>query len=117
MGMQILIVEDDAFLADALSDILSDFGYDVHIADNGEDGLNYAIQNVPNLIITDFHLPVLNGLQLIEGVRQNAACASVPVILATGMTSTSLDSATAVHLMAKPYDVTDLLDKVEALIA
>ncbi len=63
---RILVIDDSPIMRNLLVDILSDDGYQVDTAENGELGLNQAIDQDYELIITDVHMPLKNGLELVQ---------------------------------------------------
>jgi DNA-binding response OmpR family regulator len=80
---KILIVEDDAYIRDAYSEILKGEGYDVITADNGKLGLDMTVAQKPNLILLDLMLPIMDGKQMLHAVRQLPDFKTLPVIVLT----------------------------------
>ena len=70
---KILIVEDEAPLRNAISDILSFEGFTVFQAKNGQEGLDAALLEHPDLILLDLMMPVMDGLTMLEKLRQDQA--------------------------------------------
>lgn len=68
----ILVIDDEPSVADALQMILTEGGYDVTVALSARDGLRQAGQRRFDLVITDFLLPDMNGLEVILNVRENS---------------------------------------------
>jgi CheY-like chemotaxis protein len=80
----ILVVDDEVLLAVLLAGLLEDEGYHVETASNGQAALS-AIQNQrPDLVVTDFMMPTMTGLELAEAVRSDGALADLPIILVSG---------------------------------
>lgn len=80
----ILVVDDEVLLAVLLAGLLEDEGYQVETASNGQAALS-AIQNQrPDLVVTDFMMPTMTGLELAEAVRSDGALADLPIILVSG---------------------------------
>ncbi|OYW85495.1 MAG: response regulator [Sphingobium sp. 32-64-5] len=80
----ILVVDDEFLLAMMLTDILEDEGYEVDTVSNGEAALAAVRKQRPDLVITDFMMPMMTGLEFAEAVRADAALASLPIILVSG---------------------------------
>ena len=89
-GMSVLIVEDDRLFREMLCEIMQILQPTWHIyeAKNGQEGLELAQTQCPDLILLDFHMPVMNGYQLALALQQTVETCSIPLIL-----STSEDSA------------------------
>jgi len=79
----VVVIDDETMNADALAFMLSAEGFSVRTAADGEAGLRLVAEVQPDLIITDFMMPVMTGLELAQKLRANAATARIPVILLT----------------------------------
>lgn len=115
----ILVVEDNADVTLYLRSILSP-KYAVITAQDGNQGLLKAEKNVPDLIITDLMMPILDGNGLISGVRQNPLTDHIPIIMLTAKSDDEdrkegLRSGADAYL-AKPFDPDELLIRVEKLL-
>lgn len=110
----ILIVDDDEELHQLLTYILKQDGYRLLHAHNGRQGLQLALINKPDLIILDMHMPIMNGLDVLEKLR--IAESIIPVIFMTRFGST--DTAVKAfrlgvhHYLAKPFDLEDMRQTV-----
>jgi CheY-like chemotaxis protein len=82
MTKSILIVEDEKLVAETLSDILELLGYNVTITSNGEEGLKKFKKEKFDLIITDIHMPKLDGFQLVKKIR--ASDKEIPILALSG---------------------------------
>jgi CheY-like chemotaxis protein len=80
---RVLIIEDDEDLAPVLSEALSEKGYRVEVARNGEEGLAAAHRERPDLILLDLMMPVIAGWQFREAQLKVPELASIPVVLIT----------------------------------
>ncbi len=70
MKYKILIVEDNEPIRENTTELLELYNYTVLTANNGEEGLNMAIQQTPDLILCDIQMPVMNGYHLLKHIRQ-----------------------------------------------
>lgn len=79
----LLIIEDETPLAEALSDRFGQEGYNVLKAEDGQKGLEMAIEYNPNAILLDLHMPVMDGTTMLHKLRQIPKFKYVPVIILT----------------------------------
>ncbi len=116
---RILVIEDDNRSAQSLDRLLRSQGYSVSIAHHGEQGLAQAQAEVFDLVITDFRLPGLDGLELVRRLHQ--ARPRLPVIFMTafGTTDTAIEATKygAFEYIVKPFDVAEMLDVVRRAVA
>ena len=115
--MNLLIVEDEVRLADALGEIMSEQKYMSDIVYNGIDGLYYAKNNSYDVIVLDVMLPGMNGFDIVRELR--ACHIATPVILLTAKDDvrdkiTGLDNG-ADDYMTKPFVPGELLARIRAL--
>jgi len=115
--MRILVVEDEKRLAEAICQILSEQKYMVDIASDGKQALEYALDDIYDVIILDIMLPIMDGLSVVTELRKRKI--QVPVLMLTAKTSITdkvagLDCG-ADDYMTKPFDVDELLARVRAL--
>lgn len=83
---KILIVEDESPLRNAVADILTFEGFQVFQAKNGQEGLDIALKDHPDLILLDLMMPVMDGLSMLEKLREDKGYgASAAVILLTNI--------------------------------
>jgi DNA-binding response OmpR family regulator len=82
---QILIVEDEKMLLDALSDKLNSEGFSALKAENGVEGLEAALQKHPDLILLDIMMPKMDGMAMLKELRKDAWGENVPVIMLTNL--------------------------------
>ena len=113
---KLLVVEDDEGARTALGDILDLEGYEVALSSNGQEALDYLRSKpLPDLIILDLQMPVMNGWQFRREQKKNPRFASVPVIVVTAFQSAGdIKVAAIVH---KPIDIQRLLSVVHQLTA
>jgi CheY-like chemotaxis protein len=118
----ILVVDDDYLLVEALTDLLELEGYRVVSAANGKDGLAQLVKESPGIVLTDFMMPVADGLDLIWGVHALPKFRAPPMIMRSASRQVALSTylkARPVRLSAflsKPFQMDKLLAIVERLI-
>ena len=115
--MQILIIEDEKRLADALGQIMQEARYQADIVYDGRDGLAYASSGDYDVIVLDVMLPGMDGFEVVHHLRESKI--STPVIMLTALDDvknkiTGLDSG-ADDYMTKPFVPEELLARIRAL--
>jgi twitching motility two-component system response regulator PilH len=80
---RVLIVDDSPTETYKMSSILSKHGYEVLTAENGEDGVSVAKQQLPDVVLMDIVMPGLNGFQATRQLSRDASTRDIPVIIVT----------------------------------
>jgi two-component system cell cycle response regulator DivK len=116
--MRILIVEDNEMNRDMLSRRLERKGYSITMAVDGGAGVERAIAEIPNIILMDMSLPVLDGWEATRRVKAHPQTKNIPVIALTAHAMTG-DRAKAIEAGCddydtKPIDLARLVSKIEA---
>jgi two-component system chemotaxis response regulator CheY len=116
VGYKILIVEDSAQVREMLAVALKDAGFSVVTADDGYAGLACAWRERPDLILTDIEMPNLDGICMIERLRQEAELRSIPVLVLSSVHAGRLAQAVAAgasSVMQKPVRLAQLIDTIK----
>lgn len=115
----ILIVEDDHALSEALLDTLELEGYQVLVARNGTDALSQLQKYRFGLVVSDVQMPVMDGLQLLQNIRQKYDGLPVLLMTAYGTVSRAVEAmqAGASDYLIKPFEADLLVSKVAQLLA
>jgi len=117
---RILIVEDNEMNRDMLSRRLKRYGYDTIIAVDGEQAIQMAQTEVPDLILMDLSLPVIDGWQATRQIKNNPTTQAIPIIALTAHAlSEDRDKALQAgcdEYEIKPLDFPKLLSKIETLL-
>lgn len=90
MAKAILLIEDDKILLDMYQKLLLNYGYDVHTAMDGEDGLKKALSKHPDLILLDLLMPKMDGMTVLKHLRADAWGKDAKVIILTNLDPTDL---------------------------
>jgi DNA-binding response OmpR family regulator len=116
---RILVVEDNVDSRDLLAKLLGMNGYEVSSAPDGESGYAAALDQVPDLIITDINMPRMDGIELLRKVRLERLLAGTAVFVITafgGEAAREAIDAGADAATAKPFDFDAFVDTVGSLI-
>ena len=118
----ILIVEDDPMLSLTLSDACKEAGYNVKVANDGEEGLKIALEEKPVVILLDIMMPKMDGISVLREIRSNLSTAEIPVIVLTNIgdveTISKIVEAGAVdYLLKSDQSVDDIIQKVKDVLA
>jgi len=117
--LSILIVEDNRELRSLLRNILSK-KYTILEAANGEEGLKLASEAIPDMIISDVMMPVMDGLEMIKRIKENKDICYVPIILLSAKASLD-DRITALEqgiddYITKPFNILEVKARIKAII-
>lgn len=85
MDKKVLIVEDDKFLRELMTQKISKEGYQVVEAVDGEDGVKKAKEEKPNLILLDLILPSMDGFEVLSAIKEDPASSEAPVIILSNL--------------------------------
>lgn len=112
----ILIVEDNQDVREALQALFELSGYHVRTANNGREALDEASSQLPSLILLDMMMPVMDGWQFLQKRKLDHDLSQVPVVVVSAASSEKLPKADdSVHFLNKPFDFDKLLTYVERL--
>jgi CheY-like chemotaxis protein len=112
--MRILIVEDEALVRYYLKLALLEAGYEVDEASNGRAALDSMRRNLPNLVLLDLRMPVLNGYDFRREQLSDPELADVPVIVISANKGDESAELGAIARFRKPVRISDLLSTITA---
>lgn len=120
MTAQIMVVEDEPALAALLEYNLSKEGFDVRVSGDGEDALLLLAEETPDIVLLDWMLPGLSGIEICRRIRASAETRDTPVIMLTARSEEGdrvrgLDTG-ADDYLTKPFSVPELIARVRALL-
>ena len=110
---RILVVDDEPDERFLVGRALRKQGHDVTVAGNGAAGLKVAQEQIPDLVVTDIMMPVMDGVEFMRQLRGDPATAGIPILAASG--DTHLAGA-ADAVLEKPYDDHLLVMLVDSLL-
>lgn len=120
MPKKILVIEDESAIRSMIAFALESEGYQVTGVENGREAHRALTDFVPDLMLVDWMLPGVSGLELVRGFRRQAATRTVPIIMLTARTEEDnkvdgLDSG-ADDYITKPFSTRELLSRINALL-
>lgn len=120
MGKTILFVDDSESIREIVQFSLENEGYTVHLGKNGADALQYLNGASIDLIITDLHMPEMNGIELIKEIRKNPYYQRTPILFLTTESQLSkkeeAKNAGATGWIIKPFVPAKLLAAIYKVI-
>jgi PAS domain S-box-containing protein len=116
MKNKILIIEDDPMILETTVDFLNEEGFEVYTATNGIEGIQKAIEIIPDLIISDITMPLKNGYEVCKTLQLIPETSTIPFIFLTAKIQKD-DQRLGMHLgaddyLTKPFDYSELLQSI-----
>jgi CheY-like chemotaxis protein len=111
----LLVVDDDADLREAITEVLRDAGYTVLVANNGRSAMEVLARSdpLPRLVLLDMMMPVLDGAGFLAEVRGHARWGAIPVVVFSASANPNLQELGAHGWIRKPVDLEALLEIVQ----
>lgn len=120
MSRRILVIDDEAHIVQVLSLKLQNAGFEVLTATDGEEGFEVALKEVPDLIVTDYQMPYMTGLELCKTLAGNGTTAKIPVIILTAR-GYALEPGDLVignirDVLSKPFSPRAIVDQINRIL-
>jgi len=116
----ILVADDETHILHVVSLKLRNAGFIVITARDGQEALELVQQNKPDLIITDYHMPQLSGLELCQRLKQDPATTGIPAIMLTArgyhLEPADTEQSGILRMLSKPFSPRQLLTTVEEVL-
>ena len=116
----ILVVDDESHILHVVSLKLTHAGYEVITAEDGEEALAMALEHGPDLVITDYQMPFMSGLELCVAMREHEATRDTPALMLTArgfsIGADCLEQTNIVGVISKPFSPREILGHVEELL-
>ena len=121
MAKKILIVEDDKFLRDLISQKLTKEGYEVDEAMDGEEGVKMIKEVKPDLVLLDLILPGIDGFEVLVKMKENSNISSTPVIILSNLgqkedVEKGLKLGAVDYLIKAHFTPGEIIDKIRAVL-
>ena len=114
---KVLVVDDEIHIVTVVAIKLRNNGYEVITADNGKDAFDIACQEQPDIIVTDFQMPTMTGIEMVRKLRQNEGTKDIPVIMLTArgfaIEEIQREELRISELLSKPFSPKELLRSIE----
>jgi len=116
----VLVVDDEIHIVHIVAIKLRNNGYEVISADNGAEALELALREKPDIVVTDYQMPVMTGLELVEKLRQHEETKDIPVIMLTARSfaieQEQQDALQISECLSKPFSPRELLGNIEDIL-
>ena len=117
---KVLVVDDEIHIVHVVAIKLRNNGYEVITAANGDEAFELVCEEKPDIIVTDFQMPVMTGLELVEKLRRSEATKDIPVIMLTARDFAIEDEQKQdlqiSEFVSKPFSPRDLLRSIEDIL-
>ena len=117
---KVLVVDDEIHIVHVVAIKLRNNGFEVISAENGAEAFERACEEKPDIIVTDFQMPVMTGLELVEKLRRNEATKDIPVIMLTARGFAIEDEQKKAlqisEFLSKPFSPKELLRSIEDIL-
>jgi len=117
---KVLVVDDEIHIIHVVAIKLRNNGFEVISAENGAQAFELACSEKPHIIVTDFQMPVMTGLELVEKLRANEATKDIPVIMLTARSFAVEDEQKQQlrisECLSKPFSPKELLRSIEDIL-
>ena len=119
-GKKVLVVDDEIHIIHVVAIKLRNNGYEVISAENGAEAFGLACEEKPDIIVVDFQMPVMTGLELVRKLRRNEATKDTPVIMLTARSFAIEDEQRQAlqisECLSKPFSPRELLRSIEDIL-
>lgn len=116
----ILVVDDESHIVHVVSLKLQNAGYRVLTAEDGEEALALALEQRPDLVITDYQMPFLSGLELCQRLKRDERTCDTPALMLTARGFSLGDDVLAetniASVLSKPFSPREVLARVQSLL-
>ncbi len=117
---KVLVADDEIHIIHVVAIKLRNNGFEVISAANGAEAFELACEEKPDIIVTDFQMPVMTGLQLVEKLRQCEQTKDIPVIMLTArgfaVEDGQKEDLQISELLSKPFSPKELLRSIEDIL-
>ncbi|HHE76645.1 MAG TPA: response regulator [Candidatus Parcubacteria bacterium] len=121
MAKKILVVEDDKFLRELISQKLTKEGYDIAEATDGEKGFESVKKEKPDLVLLDLILPIIDGFEVLSRIKSDPVLAQIPVIILSNLgqkedIEKGLKIGAADYLIKAHFTPAEIIEKIKNVL-
>jgi two-component system alkaline phosphatase synthesis response regulator PhoP len=117
---KVLVADDEVHIVQVVAMKLRNNGFEVVTADNGSDAYKICCEEKPDIVITDYQMPGLTGVELIEKIRSTSGFESIPIIMLTArgfaVDNEQKEKLNIAECLSKPFSPKELLTHVENVL-
>jgi two-component system, OmpR family, alkaline phosphatase synthesis response regulator PhoP len=121
INKKILVADDEIHIVQVVAMKFRNNGFEVVTAENGTDAYKICCEEKPDIIVTDYQMPGMTGIELVEKLRQNPEFAEIPVIILTArgfaIEDDQKEKLGIAECLSKPFSPKELLQHVENVLA
>ena len=116
----ILLVDDELYVTNIVARQLRSRGYEVVVACDGAEALVLIRDRHPDLIVSDYQMPELSGMEMAHALHEDPATAAIPILMLTArehcLEESELKKTSIRAFVAKPFSMKDLISKIDRLL-
>ncbi len=120
MAHKVLVADDEIHIIHVVAIKLRNNGYEVIAANNGAEAYDLACREKPDIVVTDYQMPLMTGLELIAKLRDNEQTKDIPVVLLTArsfaVTQEQQESLDVSNCLSKPFSPKELLKTIQDIL-
>lgn len=117
---KVMIVDDETDFRLAMEAFLSEYGYEVILAEDGPDALRKLPEYKPQIVFLDINMPGMTGIEVLTEIKRRPENQSLPVVMLTAHGDTNLimqaQELNAADFMTKPFETKDILDLIQQYV-
>lgn len=117
MGQTVLVAEDDPSVRMTIEFVLKDEGFDVLLAEDGEQALSLALEAAPDVILLDQIMPKMGGKEVLAALRMDDSTKDIPVLVLTGMARGEPSEWPGATFVGKPFSPDALVQRIREVLA
>jgi DNA-binding response OmpR family regulator len=117
MKEKVLVVDDEWEVRDVLSNFLTEKGYEVMLASNGEEAIELAEKESPHVILLDVKMPGIDGIETCSRLKEGEKTRSIPVIMITAFQDREIEAYLegADDFIVKPFNMVEISFRIESM--
>lgn len=111
--VKVLIVDDEKAVVELIASVVEELGYTPLCAYNGQEALDIALNEEPQIIFCDVMMPIMGGYELLDRLRDYSSLAKTPVVMMSAAKIDQKKAARAIGYMPKPFELAKIAQYIE----